>query len=118
MKNFKSIYFETDSGRRPVEEFINSLQIRTQNKYFVVVELLEELGKRLPEPHAKDLGDGIYELRFSGIEGKVRILYFFYYENKIIFTNGFVKKTGRIPQNELETAKGRRKVYLGRCSKI
>ena len=37
--------------------------------------LLEEFGHKLPEPHAKYLKDGIFELRFSGKEGKIRVLY-------------------------------------------
>lgn len=112
MAKFKCVYYQTDAGRKPVEEFIDSLHERTQHKYFEVVKLLEDYGKSLPEPHAKDLGEEIYELRFLGIEGRLRILYFFYHENKIIFTNGFLKKKGRTPKNEIETAKGRRKMYL------
>ena len=114
MTRFKCVYYQTETGRRPVEEFIDSLSERTQHKYFEVVKLLEDYGKSLPGPHAKSLGDEIYELRFIGMEGQVRILYFFYYGEKIIFTNGFVKKKGRTPKNEIETAQGRRRTYLER----
>ncbi len=117
MTRFKSVYYQTDAGRMPVKEFIDSLHERTQQKYFEVVKLLEEYGKNLLEPHAKDLGDEIYELRFFGIEGKVRVLYFFYHETKIVFTNGFVKKKGRTPKSDIETAAGRRKTYFERCAK-
>ncbi|WP_331655894.1 type II toxin-antitoxin system RelE/ParE family toxin [Enterocloster sp.] len=43
-----------------------------------------------------------------------RVLYFFYYDKKIIFTNGFVKKTQRTPAREIRLAKRRRKDYLER----
>ena len=75
---FTCIYYQTDAGRMPVKEFIDSLHDRTQQKYFVVVGLLEDYGKSLPKPHADFLGDEVYELRFVGIEGRVRILYFFF----------------------------------------
>ena len=114
MTRLKCVYCQTDAGRMPVKEFIDSLHERTQHKYFEVVRLLEDYGKSLLEPHAKGLGDEIYELRFVGIEGKVRVLYFFYHENKIVFTNGFVKKKGRTPKNEIATSMGRRKIYLER----
>ena len=98
MAKFTCIYYQTNAGRKPVKEFIDSLHDRTQQKYFEVVGLLEDYGKSLPKPHADFLMDEIYELRFVGIEGRVRILYFFYHGNKIIFTNGFVKKQQKAPK--------------------
>jgi len=117
MKQCKCVYFRTDSGRTPAKEFIDFLYERSQQKYFEVVRLLEDYGKSLPEPHSKYLGDEIYELRFFGIEGRVRVLYFFYHEGKAVFTNGFVKKRGPVPKNKIQIAKGRRKIYLERHDK-
>jgi phage-related protein len=102
----------TDSGRIYAEEFIKSLHSRTRQKFFEVVRLLQNLGKSLPQPHSDYLGDEIYELRFKGIEGNIRILYFFYFENKIIFTNGFIKKQQKAPKTEVDLAKERRKLYI------
>ena len=116
MARFRCVYYQTGGGRTPVKEFVDSLPERTQQKYFEVVGLLETYGKSLPQPHADHLGDGIYELRFFGIEGRVRILYFFYDESKIVLTNGFIKKQGRTPKNEMELAHARRKAYFERRS--
>ncbi|MCA9406917.1 MAG: type II toxin-antitoxin system RelE/ParE family toxin [Candidatus Omnitrophica bacterium] len=96
---------------------MDSLDNRSQQKYFEVIELLEQYGKSLPEPHAKHLRDGVYELRFFGIEGRIRILYFFYHKAKAVFTNGLIKKTGAIPGNVLKTAKERMDVYSKRLTK-
>ena len=112
--NFKCVYFQTDSGRVPVKEFIDSLHDRTQQKYFTVAGLLEEYGKSLPNPHADYIGNDIYELRFTGIEGQIRVFYFFYFENKIVFTNGFVKKTQKAPKREMDLAQRRRNLYFER----
>jgi len=67
---------------------------------------------RLLKPHADALGDDIYELRFTGKEGKIRILYFFYYENKIILTHGFIKKQQKVPMTVVELSKERRRSYI------
>jgi phage-related protein len=112
--NYKCFYFTTESGKSPVEEFIDSLDYSTQRKFFFKKGLLEEFGHRLPYPHAKNIGDGIYELRFEGKEGTLRVLYFFYYKNEIIFTNGFIKKSNRTPQREKGLAVERRKLFLNR----
>lgn len=105
-------YFVTGSGRSPVKEFIDSLDVQSQRKFFFVRELLEEFGNKLPWPHAKYLGDAIFELRFMGREGAVRILYFFFHQHQAILTNGFVKKSNKTPIHEKQIAIERRKRYL------
>ena len=66
------------------------------------------------EPYCKCLGDGIFEIRCKVGTDLTRVLYFFYYDKKIILTNGFVKKTQRTPAREIILAKKRRKDYLER----
>lgn len=105
-------YCVTASNRSPVREFIDSLDDRTQRKFFFVKDLLEEFGYKLPYPHAKYLGNSIFELRFKGQEGEIRILYFFFCKDKVVFTNGFIKKSGRTPKNELSVAMNRRDEFL------
>ena len=114
MAGFPCFYYLTESNRSPVEEFINSLDDRTQRKFFFARSLLEEFGSKLPYPHAKYIGNSIFELRFRGQQGAVRILYFFFQGNKIMFTNGFIKKSSRIPKNEVIMAIKRRKGFLNR----
>ncbi|MEK7849413.1 MAG: type II toxin-antitoxin system RelE/ParE family toxin [Candidatus Omnitrophota bacterium] len=110
-------YFCTESGKSPVRDFIDSLDGSTQRKFFFVKGLLEEFGHRLPQPHAKYIGDDIFELRFIGKEGGIRILYFFFRQDKTIFTNGFVKKSDKIPTREKSVAQERRKVFLKKFGK-
>jgi len=108
----KSYYYLTESKKVPAKEFIDSLDISTQNKFFFVKKLLEDFGYRLPKPHAKYIGDSIFELRFTGKEGAIRVLYFFFHQASVIFTNGFVKKTDKTPKNEKKIAIERRKTFL------
>ena len=46
-----------------------------------------------------------------------RVLYFFYYEGRIVMTNGFVKKTQKTPREEIQIAKDRRKDFIERVMK-
>jgi phage-related protein len=105
-------YYTTESGRVPVREFVDSLDMKTQQKFFFVKALLEEFGRRLPQPHAKYIGEDIYELRFKGLDVAVRVLYFFWDEKKAVFTNGFLKKSDKTPRKEKELAIQRRKAIL------
>ena len=78
MTGISCFYYVTESGKSPVRDFIDALDYSSQRKFFFVKSLLEEFGHRLPQPHAKYIGDEIFELRFKGQEGQIRILYFFF----------------------------------------
>ena len=108
----KVVYFVTESGRRPVEEFVDALTIRSQRKFVDVVELLEDFGRNLSSPHAKYIGNDLFELRFMGREGAIRILYFFFHREKVVFTNAFIKKSNKTPEREKNLATERRKIYF------
>jgi phage-related protein len=60
------------------------------------------------------LSDGIFEIRAKVSSNICRVLYFFYFGNQIILTNGFVKKTSKTPAKEIEKAKRYRKDYIQR----
>lgn len=112
MANFESLYYKTKNGHNPVKAFIDNLSFKTERKFFVKIDWLEEYGPRLPGPHAKKLDNDLYELRFEGEDGVIRIIYFFYIGKKIILLNGFKKKTKKTPRREIELAKRRMADYL------
>ena len=114
MASRSCFYYLTESGRSPVRDFIDSLDSSSQRKFFFVKSLLDEFGRKLPQPHAKHIGNEIFELRFKGQEGQVRVLYFFFHQDKVIFTNGFIKKTGKVPDREKTLAIERKKAFLER----
>ena len=55
-----------------------------------------------------------YELRAVQGNNITRVLYFFVVGQKIILTNGFVKKTQKTPESEIDLAKKYRKDYESR----
>lgn len=114
VSNFEAVYYKTSNGRVTVKDFIDHLSFKAQRKFFAKIELLEEYGPRLPEPHAKKLTGDLYELRFEAETVGVRIIYFFYTGNKIILLSGFIKKTQKTPRREIESADKRMAEYLVR----
>lgn len=60
---------------------------------------------------------GIFELRAKVGTDISRVLYFFYYEGRIVLTHGFIKKTQRTPAGEIEKAKKYRGDYIERHGK-
>ena len=111
---FQVEFYEKEDGDIPVEKFLNSLDIKMRNKILMILNVLQERGNQLREPYSKHLEDGIFEVRGKVGNDISRVLYFFYYNGKIIMTNGFIKKTQKTPQSEIELAKKYRKEYLER----
>lgn len=106
--------FKSSSGRDYVGDFLNSLDIMSRATVESDLSELERLGTRAKEPLSKPLGNGLFELRSKTPMGNVRILYFFLKGRIILLTNGFVKKTWAIPQDEIGIARRRMKEYTQR----
>ena len=105
---------ETTDEKKPVNDFILSLDIKIRAKLVGLIKVLEEKGVELREPYSKHLDDGIFELRCKQGTNAIRVLYFFYVGKRIVVTNGFVKKTQKTPKKEIKLAKARRKEWLSR----
>jgi len=81
------------------------------------IDILAEFGNTLREPYSKAIGNGLFELRIKFAGDITRIFYFFLVDNKIILTNGFVKKTRKTPPSEIELAMKYKADYEGRLEK-
>lgn len=117
MTKFEVIFYEKENGDCPIEEFMNFLDIKMRAKMIGLFELLEEKGTQLREPYSKMIEDGIFEIRCKVGNNISRVLYFFYFEGKIILTNGFVKKTQKTPTEEIKLAKKYRADFKERIGK-
>ena len=108
---FEIEFYALPDGRKPVEEFLDSLPVKMRVKALDSLDLLEEYGNQLRMPYSKALSDGIFELRIRFSGDISRIFYFFCIGNKIIVTNVFIKKTQKTPSAELEKARKYRQDY-------
>lgn len=114
MQDFEVIFYKKANGEEPVKDFLLSLNVKMRAKIMRSISLLEKNGTELREPVSKYLGDGIFELRVNFSSDISRVLYFFFAGKKIILTNGFIKKTQKTPQNEIEKAIRYKNDYMNR----
>ena len=111
---FDVIFYDLPNGVKPAEEFILSLDKKMRAKVLREITLLAANGYELREPDSKSLGDGIFELRAKVGTDISRVLYFFFVGQKVILTNGFIKKTQRTPPSEKAEALRYRADYISR----
>lgn len=114
MQEFEIIFYDKADGTEPAKDFILSLDVKMRAKMLRTIEMLRLNGYHLREPYSKSLDDGILELRAKVGSDISRVLYFFVVGQKVILTNGFIKKTQKTPKEEIERAKRYKADYLNR----
>lgn len=112
-------FYQKKNGDIPVRDFLLSLSPKMRAKAFSEIELLKKHGSELREPYAKAIkgknNKGIFELRIKFSSDISRIFYFTYKFNKFILLHGFIKKTQKTPEKELNRARKYKEDYEGRC---
>ncbi|MFH1897021.1 MAG: type II toxin-antitoxin system RelE/ParE family toxin [Candidatus Desantisbacteria bacterium] len=108
------IFYRKESGRSPIEDFITECSEQEKLETIAHLDTLSQLGFEARRPLVDYLEDGIYELRVRVMKKQLRVLYFFFHQNKIIVANAFVKKSTKIYINEIEIAKRIREDYTRR----
>ncbi|MBN3038740.1 MAG: type II toxin-antitoxin system RelE/ParE family toxin [Candidatus Omnitrophica bacterium] len=100
---YEVIFYTDNRDRCPADEFLDDLQSKVRGKVEKWIEKLEEDGPNLPRPYADTVKGKIRELRIVFSPNYYRFLYFFFGKT-IVITHGFVKKTDKIPETEIERA--------------
>lgn len=103
-KPYRIEYYTTPEGESLVDEFFEDINETHQGKILKWFGCLGEQGPNLPRPYADILEGKIRELRIAIAHHQYRFLYFFH-GKFIVITHGFLKKTDKVPQAEIERAK-------------
>jgi len=104
VNKFTLEFYEKKNGGIPVGEFLLGLDKKMRAKMLSIMDEFQE-GNFLRKPYSKYFEDGIFEIRGKVGSDITRVLYFFHYEGKIVFTNGYVKKTQKTSVYEILKAK-------------
>jgi phage-related protein len=104
------VFYQDADGACPFLEWFSELPVKAQDKCFVRLERLRDLGHELRRPEADILRDGIHELRISFRGIHYRILYFFHGTVVTVITHGLVKERA-VPAAEIDRAMARKKRF-------
>jgi phage-related protein len=91
-------------------QWFDKLPVKAQDKCYLRLERLREMGHELRRPEADFLRNGIYELRVSLGGVHHRILYFFHGAMAAVVSHGLVKERV-VPSNEIDHAVERKKRF-------
>jgi len=107
-------FYKDINGREPLTEFLNDLPIKTRVKVVKLIDLLAEYGVLLKEPYTRQIRGKLRELRVKDNIGHVRVFYFTFTGRRFVLLHGFLKKTDKTPEREIELAEKRMMDFIER----
>ena len=109
------IFYETASGKCPVEDFLDTLTPKQAQKVTWVLSLIEELSSISTKYFKKLVNtDDLWEVRIKSGNNIFRILGFFNGPRLIVLNHAFQKKTQKTPLQAIKIAESRKKDYIQR----
>ena len=109
------VFYQTEKGTCPVEEFLDSLNPKEAQKVLWVLRLIQEL-ERVPSQYFKKLTgtEEIWECRVSIRSKSYRIFAFFFDGDTLVLTHGYSKKSQKTDVKEIKRAENYRRDYFDR----
>ena len=107
----KITFYRMANGQCPVEDFLTTISSKAAQKVVWVLLLLVQLERVPAQYFCKMEGtDDIWECRIK-LGSDIYRIFAFWDSNEIILTHGFIKKSQKTPQREIEKAQGYKKDY-------
>jgi len=109
------VFYRRESGASSIEEFLDSLSSKQAQRVAWVLRLIEEIDS-VPAQYFKKMPgtEDLWEVRIQSGSDTIRLLGFLIGSRSLVLTNGFAKKTMKVPRKEIALAEQRRRDYLSR----
>ena len=108
IKKLPAVFYSTASGKEPVREWLKTLD--AADRKIVGRDIATaEFGWPVGMPVCRSLGDGLYEIRSDLPSHRIARVIFCVARQHMILVHGFIKKTPKTLQTDLDLARKRRK---------
>ena len=108
MKKIETYFYQNLSGKEPVREFLQDFT--KEDKKIIGCDIKTvEYGWPIGIPVCKPLGGGLYEVRSTVSAGREVRVIFCIEASQMILLHGFIKKSQKTPEKDLELARKRKK---------
>src|SRR5258706_14847138 len=104
-------FFVDEHGHAPVEEYLTSLPVQHRAKLLALIKMLEQEGPSLPFPCSSQVRGKLRELRTQQGKDKLRILYFGDANRVLVLLHGIVKRSAKLPEEDIRTAEARMELH-------
>jgi len=105
-KRVPAIFYRTEAGGEPVRDWLKGLPLPEDRKRIGEDVKTVEFGWPIGMPVCRPLGDGIYEVRTGLTQNRIaRVLFYIDKRGRMVLLHGFIKKTRKTPDEDLELAR-------------
>jgi phage-related protein len=104
------VFYRTRAGAEVVRDWLRDLDAEDRN---VIGQDLMRVQFRWPVgmPLCRPLGDGLWEVRSNLAGRRIARMFFCFTEGRLLALHGFIKKTRKTPEAELELARERAREF-------
>lgn len=111
-KKVQVYFYRTEAGREPVREWLKGLPLREDRRRIGEDIRTVEFGWPVGMPVCRAMGGGLYEVRSNLSENRIaRVLFYFDKHGRMVLLHGFIKKTQKTPDEDLELARKNKKKH-------
>jgi len=111
-KRVQAFFYRTEAGGEPVREWLKSLPSPEDRKRIGEDIKTVEFGWPVGMPVCRSVGSGIYEVRSDLTQNRIaRVLFYFDKNVRMVLLHGFIKKTQKTPEEDLELARRNKKKH-------
>ncbi len=107
-------FYVDEGGHAPVEQFLANLPLNHRAKLLALIKMLEQEGPNLPFPYSSQVKEKLRELRTQRGKDKLRILYFGDAKRVFILLHGIVKRSEKLPEEDIRIAEKRMEFHSRR----
>lgn len=110
-------FFRTDSGNEPVREWLREMEKEEKKTIGADIKTVQDCWASpgpdvIPDSMVKKIEPGLWEIRSKLGSGTQSRIFFTVRGNRLILLHGFIKKSQKTPQKEIELARRRRNQWL------
>jgi phage-related protein len=100
-----AIFFRTDAGGEPVRDWLKSLTSEDRKRIGEDIKTVE-FGWPVGMPVCRAMMEGLHEVRTSLTQNRIaRVLFYVDKNSRMVLLHGFIKKTRKTPEADLELAR-------------
>ncbi len=111
-KRLQAIFYRTEAGGEPVREWLKGMPAREDRKRIGEDIKTVEFGWPIGMPVCRSLSGGIYEVRTNLTQNRIaRVLFYLDKNGRMVLLHGFIKKTQKTPDEDLELARKNKKKH-------
>jgi phage-related protein len=99
-------FYKTPAGNEPVREWLLSLPNDDRKSIGIDIKTVQ-FGWPMGMPLIEKIENGLWEVRSIGLSLGIARIIFTISENQMILLDGFIKKSRKIPQENLDLARKR-----------